>query len=53
MWQCGYNIKTLDGHNIFHGMDVIAMATAGTTQHHTVPTKEMKRKELDTHRQDD
>ena len=32
-----HNIRTLDGHNTFHGMGIIAMITPGTTQGHQIP----------------
>lgn len=43
-----HNIRTLDGHNTFHGMGIIAMITPGTTQGHPIPRAQVTASDIET-----
>ena len=41
-----HNLRTIDGHNTFHGMGIIAMVTPGTTVMNRVPRKKVCKQEI-------
>ena len=41
-----HNLRTIDGHNMFHGMGIIAMVTPGNTVMNRVPRKKVCKQEI-------
>lgn len=41
-----HNLRTIDGHNTFHGMEIIATVTPGTTVMNRVPRKKVCKQEI-------